>query len=165
MDRTLVPIPSHPKPGVHPRALPDGLHPRFAPPPNLGAPAFGEAVPGILARFRPAASPGVIGERMARKCALLRVAADETDVLTPGAIRPVLTARRADEAAPCAARMLRTCLWALEGCPPVDGAFANCPRAPVTADRNHDCPAGHQLAILAPEGRRGSNAAVSTTHH
>ncbi|MBL8235836.1 MAG: S8 family serine peptidase [Bryobacterales bacterium] len=65
---------------------------------------------------------------------LKRIATGGTGVLPPGDIPVELVNRMAEEASEIAARVLTTCIRALDYCPPVDLTFGEYLRALITAD-------------------------------
>jgi len=65
---------------------------------------------------------------------LFRIATQGTGTLPEGDIHPDLTKRLAVEASTAAQRVLRTCIRAIDYCPPVDITFGDFLRGIVTAD-------------------------------
>jgi hypothetical protein len=85
-----------------------------------------------------------------RTADLYRIASEGTGVLREGAIHPDLAHRLADEAARAAQQALRTCIRAIDYCPPVGITFGDYLRAIITADFdiNPEDPGGFRLGFL-----------------
>jgi hypothetical protein len=88
---------------------------------------------------------------------LKRIASEGTGVLRAGDLHPDLVRRFADEARTAAVHVLKSCIRAIDYCPPVDLTFGDFLRAAITVDYDlfPDDALGYRVALIESFRERG----------